>query len=87
MRMVLDLLYELTNTRISACFTTACGNPDTLKSMSTSLNVVDEPIGCPITTGLPVLSRSASTFLSVFSSSSKRSQQIGILAVKRENVY
>ena len=40
----------------SACFTTECGNPDILKSMSTSLNVVDEPIGCPITTGLPVLS-------------------------------
>ena len=39
----------------SACFTTACGNPDTLKSMSTSLNVEDEPMGCPITTGLPVL--------------------------------
>ena len=37
-------------------FTTACGNPDTLKSMSTSLNGVDEPVGCPITTGLLVLS-------------------------------
>ena len=27
-----------------------------LVSMSTSLNGVDEPVGCPITTGLPVLS-------------------------------
>ena len=34
-------------------FTTACGNPHTLKSMSTSSNGVDEPKKCPITTGLP----------------------------------
>ena len=38
---------------------------DTLKSMSTSSNCVDELVGCPITTGLTVLSRSASTSLSV----------------------
>ena len=40
----------------SACFTTECGNPDILKSMSTSLHVEDEPTGCEHTTGLPVLS-------------------------------
>ena len=49
----------------SACFTTECGNPDILKSMSSSSNGVDEPVGCPITTGLPVLTRSVSTSLSV----------------------
>ena len=41
-----DLLDELTR-EFSACFTTECGNPDTLKS---------NRFGCPITTGLTVLS-------------------------------
>ena len=45
----------------SACFTTECGNPDILKSMSTSLNIEDEPTGCEHTTGLPVLSGFASS--------------------------
>ena len=56
MRVVLDLLDELTNTRILTCFTTECGNPDILKSMSTLLNVEDEPTDCEQTTGVPVLS-------------------------------
>ena len=68
----------------SACFTTACGNPDTLKSMSTSSNGVDEPIGCPITTGLPVPSWSASTFLSVSLSFSKRSTNKLVFLQSRE---
>ena len=54
MRVVLDLLHEFTNTRVSACFTTECGNPDILKSMSTSFNI--ERSDCEHTTGLPVLS-------------------------------
>ena len=41
--------------------------------MSTSSNGVDEPDGCPITTGLSVLSRPASASLSVSLSFSKRS--------------
>ena len=40
----------------SACFTTKCGIPDILNSMSTSLIVEDEPTGCPHTTVLAVLS-------------------------------
>ena len=35
-------------------FTTECGNPDILKSMSTSFNI--ERSDCEQTTGLPVLS-------------------------------
>ena len=46
--------HERSRTReFSACFTTECGNPDTLKSMSTSLNVVDEPIGLSTRNGSP----------------------------------
>ena len=37
-----------------ACFTTACGNPDTLESMSISQRCVNKPMGCPLTS-LPVL--------------------------------
>ena len=33
----------------SACFTTACGNPDTLKSMSISSSCVNKPMDCPLT--------------------------------------
>ena len=48
----------------SACFTTACGNPDTLKSMSISSRCVNKPIDCSRPTGRPVLTWSASTFSS-----------------------
>ena len=76
MRVVLDLLDELTNTRIFGFVTTECGNPYTLKSISTSLNVEDEPIGCPITTGLTVLSWSASSSKLVFWQSRKKRASI-----------
>ena len=36
-------------------FTTACGNPDTLKSMSISSRWVSKPMDCPLSAGLPVL--------------------------------
>ena len=52
MRMTLDLLHEFANTKFSACFTTACGNPDTLKSMSVFLAL------CEQTDGLSTLHRS-----------------------------
>ena len=52
--------------------------------ISTSSNSVDEPIGCPITAGLHVQSRSASTFSSVFLL--MLNKQIRILAEKEENV-
>ena len=60
------------------------GNPDTLKSMSTSSNGVDEPVGCPITTGLSVLSRSASASLSVSLSFSERSTNKLVFSQSRE---
>ena len=52
--------------------------------MSTSLNGVDEPVGCQITTGLTVLSRSASTSLSVSLSFSKRSTNKLVFFQSRE---
>ena len=58
------------------CFTTACRNPDTLKSMSISSSWLNRPVGCPIT-GLSVLVWSASTFSSVSSSLSTRSTDSG----------
>ena len=68
----------------SACFTTACGNPDTLKSTATSSKGVDEPVGRPLTTGLPVLSRSASTYFFVCVFIPTFNKQIGILVVMSE---
>ena len=57
-----SIFFPSSRTReFSACFTTECGNPDTLKSMSTSLNIEDEPACCEHTTGLSVLSWFAST--------------------------
>ena len=50
--------------KFSACFATACGNPDTLKSMSISSRCVNKPIDCPLFTCLTVLLWSASTFSS-----------------------
>ena len=58
--------------KFSACFTTACGNPDTLKSMSISSRWVNKPVDCPLT-GLAVLVWSASTFSSSSSSLSTTS--------------
>ena len=52
-----SIFFTSSRTReFTASFTTECGNPDVLKSMSTSLNVDDEPTDCEYTTGLPVLS-------------------------------
>ena len=85
MRVVLDLLDELTNTRFSACFTTECGNPDILKSMSTTWNIEDEPIGCPITTGLPFLSWSASSSKLVFLQS--REKRVSISWALERDVF
>ena len=48
--------------KISACFTTACGNPDTLESMSISSHCVNKPMYCSLFTGLSVLIWSAPTF-------------------------
>ena len=56
MRVVLDLTNEFTNTIVISFVSQQSGNPDILKSMSTSLNVEDEPTGCLHTTGLTVLS-------------------------------
>ena len=52
--------------KFSACFTTARGNPDTLKSMSSSSRWVNKPMDCSLSTGLPVLTWSESTFSSAW---------------------
>ena len=65
---------------ISACFTTVCGNPDTLKSMSISSSWCDQ---CP-PAGRTVLSRSASTSLSVSMSFSRRSTNKLVFSQSRE---
>ena len=64
----------------SACFTTACGNPDTLKSMSISSCCVNKSIDCSLPTGHSVLTRSSSTFSSVSVSSSKPSTDTLVLS-------
>ena len=64
----------------SVCFTTACGNPYTLKSMSTSSSWRDQ---CP-PTGPLVLSRSASTSLSVSLPFSLRSTNKLVFLQSRE---
>ena len=57
----LSIFFTSSRTRkFSASFTTACGNPDTLKSMSLSSSWVN----CSPPTGLPFLVWSASTFSS-----------------------
>ena len=55
MRVTLDLLHEFANTEIFRRFTTACGGPDTLKSMSISSRCVNKSIHCSLPTGHPVL--------------------------------
>ena len=55
MQVTLDLLHEFANTEVLACFTTACGNPDSLKSMSMSSRCVNKSMDCSLSTGLPVL--------------------------------
>ena len=60
----------------SVCFATACGNPDTLKSMSLSSSCVNKPVDCPLTS-LPVLIWSASTISSASLSLSERSTDTG----------
>ena len=65
--------------KFSACFTTECGNPDILKSMSTLLNVEDELGGCPLTTGPPVLSWFASTSKLAFLQSREKRASISWL--------
>ena len=58
MRMTLDLLHTSSRTRkFSACCATACGNPDTLKSMSISSRCVNKPMDCSLSTCLPVHAR------------------------------
>ena len=52
MRMTHDLLHEV---REHGSFTTACGNPDTLKSMSMSSRCVNKSMDCSLSTGLTVL--------------------------------
>ena len=73
MKVTLDLLHEFANTEIFDLFTTACGNPDTLKSMSISSRCVNKSIDCLLPTGRTVLTRSASTFSSASLSSSDHS--------------
>ena len=55
MRVFLDLLNEFTNT-IPASFTTECGHPGILKSMSTSFDIERSWFASRQTTGLSVLS-------------------------------
>ena len=76
MRVALDLLHEFTNTEVFACFTTACGNPDTLMSMS--IRCVNKPMDCSLPTGLPLLTWS--TFSSASLSLSKRSTDTLVLS-------
>ena len=78
MRMTLDLLDELLNAEIFCFFfTTACDNPGTLKSMSISSSWVNKPMDCSLSTGLPVLIWSASTFSPASLSLSTRSTDTG----------
>ena len=76
---------SLRTRKFSACFTTACGNPDTLKSMSSSSRCVNKPMDSSLSTGLPVLKWSAVyVFVCVFVLIWTFNRQIGILAVKWE---
>ena len=69
----LSIFFTSSRTRkFSACFTTACGNPDTLKSMFISSRCVNNS-DCSLPTGRTVLTRSASTFSSASLSLSIRS--------------
>ena len=54
------------------------------KSMSTSSSCVDEAVGCPLTTGLPVLSRSAPTSLSVCLSKRSTNKLVFLQSRERE---
>ena len=71
MRVPLDLLHE---------FTTACGNPHTLKSMSMFSCCVNKSTNCSLPTGRPVLTWSASTFSSASLSLSERSTDTLVLS-------
>ena len=80
----LSIFFTSSRTReFSACFTTACGNPDTLKSMSISSSWGDQ---CPPTSH-PVLTRSASTSLSVFLSLQNVEQTNWYSRSQVRNVY
>ena len=95
---LLEQLYiaHVTTRTCSACFTIACGNPDTLKSMSMFSHCVNKPGGCS-STGLPVLTWFASTFSSASLSWSTRLTDtgtqlshcsfIGALADKVRNIF
>ena len=83
MRVALDLLHQFTNTEVFACFTTACGNPDTLKSMS--IRCVNKPMDCSLPTGLPILSWS--TFSSASLSLSKRSTDTLVLSAAKQDTF
>ena len=73
--MTLDLLHD----ESFLVFTTACGNPDTLKPMSLSSHCVNKPGGCS-QTSLLVLTWSSSTF-----SSSSWSQRLTDIGTRLEN--
>ena len=57
----LSLFTSSRSRKFSACFTTACGKPDTLKSMSISLRCVNKPMDCPLTS-LHVIISTVRTF-------------------------
>ena len=60
--VVLELLHQLTNTRVLSLFTTEYGNPSIRKSMFTSFSIVCSwPVSSGFTTGCPVLSRIVSS--------------------------
>ena len=52
MKETLDLHHEFANQKFSACFTTACGTPHTLKSMSVDSRCVNKPMDWPLFTSI-----------------------------------
>ena len=87
----LSIFFTSSRTRkFSACFTTACGNPDTLKSMSVSSHCVNKPMDCSLSMGLYVLTGSASSSWSTRSTDTGTQlftspcSYIGAFAVKQD---